>query len=80
MIQALTKCNATQHFGYALRGYSPRLFKFFSRGKRLSAIAALTIFQLLYYELHEQNVDGNNQRTLLPHCCLLMDTIQTWWS
>ena len=63
--------NPTQHFGYALRGYSPRSFNFLSRGKRLSAIAALTIFQLLCYELHEQNVDGDTfylfvQRTLLP--------------
>ena len=63
--------NATRHFGYALRGYSPRSFKFFSRGKRLSAIAALTVSKMLCYELHEQNVDGDTfylfvQRTLLP--------------
>ena len=64
--------NATRHFGYALRGYSPRSFKFSSRGKRLSAIAALTVSKLLCYELHEQNVDGYtfylfvSQRTLLP--------------
>ena len=47
--------HATQHFGYALRGYSPRSFKFFSRGKRLSTIAALTVSQLLCHVLHEQN-------------------------
>ena len=63
--------NAIRHFGYALRGYSPRSFKFLSRGKRLSAIAALTVSKLLCYELHEQNVDGDTfylfvQRTLLP--------------
>ena len=51
--------NATQHFGYALRGYTPRTFKFFSRGKRLSTIAALTISQLLCYELDEKNVDDD---------------------
>ena len=37
--------NSTRHFGY-LRGYSPRFFKFFSRGKRLSSIAALTVSKL----------------------------------
>ena len=51
--------NATRHFGYALRGYTPRTFKFFSRGKRLSTIAALTISQLLCYELDEKNVDDD---------------------
>ena len=63
--------NATQHFGYALRGCSTQSFKFLSRGKRLSAIAALTISQLLCYELYEQNVECDTfylfvQRTLLP--------------
>ena len=65
------ECNATRHFGYALRGYSPRSFKFLCRGKRLSPYAAITISELLCYELHEQNVDGDTfylfvQRTLLP--------------
>jgi len=64
--------NATRHYGYALRGYSPQSFKFLSRLKRLSAIAAITISELLCYELHEENVDGDTfylfiQRTLLPN-------------
>ena len=64
--------NATRHYGYALRGYSPQSFKFLSRGKRLSAIAAITISELLCYELHEENVDGDTfylfiQRTFLPN-------------
>ena len=65
--------NATNTmYGNSLRGETPCTFQFLSRGKRISAITALSNDGLLACTLHEGSINGaifvNFLRTyLLPH-------------
>ena len=64
--------NASRKYGYALRGFPAKSFRFLSRGKRFSAIGALTSTSLLDSYIVEGTVNGDVfydfvQSTLLPH-------------
>ena len=64
--------NARRKFGYSLRGFPAKDFKFLSRGRRYSAIGALTTTCLLDCYIVEGTVDGDVfynfvQSTLLPY-------------
>ena len=64
--------NANRKFGYSLRGFPAKSFKFFSHGKRFSAIGVMTTAAFLDCYIAEGNVNGDVfyhfvQDTLLPH-------------
>ena len=55
-------------FGYALRGQTPIYHRFLARGKRISAIAAISCEGLVGVELTTGNVNADKfvQGTLIP--------------
>ena len=64
--------NATRKFGYSLRGFPAKSFKFLSRGKRFSAIGVMTTTTFLDCYITEGTVNGDVfynfvQYMLLPH-------------
>ena len=61
--------NASRKYGYSLQGFPAKNFRFVSRGKRLSAIGALTSTSLLDCYIVEGTVNGGvfYDFVLLPH-------------
>ena len=64
--------NAARKFGYSLRGFPAKSFRFFSRGKRISTIGLMSTTTFLDCYTTEGTVDGDVfyrfvQSSLLPH-------------
>ena len=51
--------NATRKYGYSLRGFPAKSFRFLSRGKRFSAIGAITTTSFLDCYIVEGTVNGD---------------------
>lgn len=64
--------NSNRKFGYSLRGFPAKSFRFFSQGKRYSAIGVITTTTFLDCYIVEGTVNGDVfydfvQFMLLPH-------------
>ena len=51
--------NAARKFGYSLRGFPAKSFRFFSRGKRISTIGLMSTTTFLDCYTIEGTVDGD---------------------